>query len=41
MLAAIPSARLADGIGALREQLLLAIAALFALERILTHASRR
>ncbi len=41
MLAATPSARLADGVGALREQLLLAIAALFALERILVHASRR
>ncbi len=40
-LAAIPSARIADGAGALREQLLIALAALFALERIMAHASRR
>jgi hypothetical protein len=40
-LAATPAARLADGAGALREQLLIALAALFALERIMTHASRR
>jgi hypothetical protein len=41
VLAPAPSARLADGFGALRDQLLLAIAVLFALERILAHASRR
>jgi hypothetical protein len=40
-LAATPAARLGDDIGALRAQLLAAIVALFALERILTHASRR
>ncbi len=41
VLAAAPSARIAESGGALREQLLLALAALFALERILAHASRR
>jgi hypothetical protein len=40
-LVATPSARLGDDVGALRDQLLAAIAALFALERILAHASRR
>jgi hypothetical protein len=40
-LVATPAARLGDNSGALREQLLAVIAALFALERILTHASRR
>jgi hypothetical protein len=41
VLAATASARIADGAGALREQLLIALAALFALERIMTHARRR
>ena len=41
VLAAAPSARIAPGAGALRDQLLIALAALFAIERILAHASRR
>ena len=41
VLAATPSARMAAGAGALRDQLLIALAALFAIERILAHASRR
>ena len=41
VLAAAPSVGPADGGDALREQLLLALAALFGLERIMTHARRR
>jgi hypothetical protein len=40
-LAASASARMDDGAGALRDQLLIALVALFALERIMAHASRR
>jgi hypothetical protein len=41
VLAAAPSARMAPGAGALRDQLLIVLAALFAIERIMAHASRR
>jgi hypothetical protein len=41
VLAASPSARIATGDGALRDILVVVLAALFALERIMTHASRR
>lgn len=41
VLAATPSARIAIAGGAMRELLLIALAALFAIERILAHASRR
>ena len=40
-MAATPTARSAPGAGVLRDQLLIALAALFALERMMAHASRR
>ena len=41
VMAAMPSAPITPASGALRDLLLIALAALFALERMMTHASRR
>jgi hypothetical protein len=41
VIAATPSARMPSSAGALRDQFLIALAALFAIERMMAHASRR